>query len=106
MEELELKIKVRVTSDRGADAVCAKIANDIDPTATAGKVGQARLAGGGYAIPVISMSRQDGSPLGVEGEFAEYWHDTHCEGDDEESIAKNEARAAFMYGVTYGKSIA
>jgi hypothetical protein len=105
-QELALKIRVRVSHPNGADAVCGKIARDIDGDA-AGKatIGQTRLAGAGFAVPVISMERADGQPLGMEGEFTEYWHDTHCEGDDEESIAKGEARAAFMYGVQYGKSI-
>jgi hypothetical protein len=103
-QELKLKLTVRVQNPNGADYVVAKIARDIDDDAT-GKaaIGQTRLAGGGFAVPVIAMERADGQPLGMESEFLEYWHDTHCEGDDEESTAKNEARAAFMYGVQFGR---
>lgn len=106
-QELDLKLRVRVQNSNGADYVVARIARDIDTDAT-GKaaIGQTRLAGGGFAVPVLSVERADGQPLGMEAEFIEYWHDTHCEGDDEESIAKDEARAAFMYGVRFGKSIA
>ena len=104
-EELNLKLRVRVNHPHGADAVCAKIVQDIDTDAS-GKatIGQTRLAGAGFAIPVISMERADGQPFGLEAEFEDYWRETHCEGDDG-TEGKNEARGAFMYGVTYGKSL-
>lgn len=103
VEELSLKIRVRVTSEQGADAVCARIAKDIDPTATSGRVGQTRLAGGGFAIPVISMERTDGIPLGLENEFDQYWEETHCDGDEGQGAEKSEARGAFYYGISVGK---
>jgi hypothetical protein len=102
-DELNLKIRIRVQNPQGADAVCAQIAKDID-TSTSGKaaIGQTRLAGGGFAIPVISMERTDGVPLGMEAEFDTYWEETHCDGDDG-SEGKYEARAAFFYGISVGR---
>lgn len=99
MEELSLRIRVRVTSEQGADAVCARIAKDIDPRATSGRVGLTRLAGGGFAVPVISMERADGIPLGLEYAFEEYWDGTHCDGDEGGPGEKLSMRCAFFAGV-------
>jgi hypothetical protein len=37
----------------------------------------------------------------VDEEFEEYWRGSHCEGDDEETDARSEARAAFKAGARW-----
>lgn len=95
-EYLDLKIKVLVENLDGADAVVAKLAQGRREKAPS-------LSGNGWRVEVTSIERTDGQALGAEGEFEQYWAETHGEGDDEESVAKTEARSAFVYGVKFGR---
>lgn len=103
-EELNLKIRVRVQNPQGADRVVSRIAKDIDTSAGGcASIGQTRLAGGGFSVPVLSIERTDGIPLGLEFEFDQYWEETHCDGDEGQGAEKSEARGAFYYGISVGK---
>lgn len=98
-EFLEIKLKVKVENPDGADFVVHKLSQGQ-------RVKAPHLMGNGWDVEVFNIERLDGQPFGIEAEFAEYWAETHCEGDNEESSAKNEARGAFLYGVTFGKASA